>query len=118
WAPGPGAVDPSPAEPARREVRARTLRGDVTQTEVAVGWRGVPALDERAIPLDLAAGVLGAGRGSWLYRALRETGLATSVNAWHYSPTELGVFSVGADCDPDRVPQVLAAVARETRRMA
>src|SRR5690606_32920642 len=59
WAPGPGAVDPSPAEPARREVRARTLRGDVTQTEVAVGWRGVPALDERAIPLDLAAGVLG-----------------------------------------------------------
>ena len=117
WAPGPGAVDPSPAEPPRHEVRARTLRGDVTQAEVAVGWRGVPALDERAIPLDLAAGVLGAGRGSWLYRALRETGLATSVNAWHYSPTELGVFSVGADCDPDRVPQVLAAVARETRRL-
>ncbi len=118
WAPGSGAVDPSPAEPPRREVRARTLRGDVTQTEVAVGWRGVPALDERAIPLDLAAGVLGSGRGSWLYRALRETGLATSVNAWHYAPTELGVFSVGADCDPERVPQVLAAVARETRRMA
>jgi zinc protease len=118
WAPRQGAVDPSPLEPPRHEVRARTLRGDVTQAEVAIGWRGVPALDARAIPLDLAAGVLGAGRGSWLYRALRESGLATSVSAWHYSPTELGVFSVGADCDPDRVPQVLAAVARETRRMA
>jgi len=117
WEPAPGAVDPSPAEPPRREVRARTLRGDVTQAELALGWHGVPALDRRAIPLDLAAGVLGAGRGSWLYRVLRETGLATAVSAHHYSPTELGVFSIGADCDAERVQPVLEAVAGAVERL-
>ena len=118
WAPAPGAVDPSPAEPDRREVRARTLRGDVSQAEVALGWRGVPALDPRAIPLDLAAGVLASGRGSWLYRALREPGLATAVSAYHYSPTELGTFTLGADCDPDRLPAVVGELAAAASRLA
>lgn len=117
WAAGEGAVDPSPAEPSRREVRARTLRGDVTQAELGLGWRGVPALDPRAVPLDLAAGVLGAGRGSWLYRALRETGLATSVSAHHYAPTELGVFSIGADCDAERVEPVIRGIGDAVHRL-
>ena len=118
WPAAEGAVDPSPAEPPRREVRARTLRGDVTQAELALGWRGVAALDPLAVPLDLAAGILGAGRGSWLYRALRESGLATSVSAHHYSPTELGVFSIGADCDAERVDAVLGGIAEATARLA
>ncbi|MFN8654559.1 MAG: insulinase family protein, partial [Gemmatimonadales bacterium] len=118
WDPRPGAVDPSPDEPARREVRSRTLRGDVTQADLALGWRGVAALHDDAIPLDLAAGVLGAGRGSWLYRALRETGLASSVSAHHYSPTELGVFSLGAECDPERVPVVVTKMAEAVSRLA
>ncbi len=118
WPARSGAVDPSPSEPSQRRVRARTLRGDVTQAELALGWRGVPALDPRALPLDLAAGVMASGRGSWLYRALRETGLVTSVSAHHYAPTELGVLSVGAQCDPVRVPEILDRVAEATTRMA
>lgn len=118
WEARPGAVDPSPAEPDRREVRSRTLRGDVTQADLALGWRGASALHEDAIPLDLAAGVLGAGRGSWLYRALRETGLASSVSAHHYSPTELGVISLGAECDPERVPLVVTKLAEAVTRLA
>jgi zinc protease len=118
WQPGPGAVDPSPAETDRREIRSRTLRGDVTQADLMLGWRGAAALHADAIPLDLAAGVLGSGRGSWLYRALRETGLATSVSAHHYSPTELGVFSIGAECDPERVTQVVEGIAESVTRLA
>jgi zinc protease len=118
WEARPGAVDLSPTEPDRREVRARTLRGDVTQAEVILGWRGAAALDPDAIPLDLAAGVLGAGRGSWLYQALRETGLATSTSAHHYSPTELGVFSVGAECDADRIGTVTTRIAEVVTRLA
>ena len=34
WTAAPGAVDPSPAEPGREGVRARTLRGDVTRAEL------------------------------------------------------------------------------------
>ncbi|MEO8636347.1 MAG: pitrilysin family protein [Gemmatimonadales bacterium] len=117
WIAAPGAVNPSPAEPLRRSVRVRTLRGDVTQAELALGWRGVSALDSRATALDLAAGVLGAGRGSWLYRSLRESGLATSVSAHHYSPTELGVFSIGVTCEADRVGAIIDRIAEATTRM-
>ena len=117
WAAAPAAVDRSPAEDPRREVRARTLRGDVSQADLALGWRGVAPLDARAIPLDLAAAVLAAGRGSWLYRLLRETGLATAVSAHHYSPTELGVFTIGADCDAERVPAVLDGIAESVERL-
>jgi len=118
WEARPGAVDLSPEEPERREVRARTLRGDVTQAELVLGWRGTPALHPDAVPLDLAAGVLGAGRGSWLYRALRETGLATSTSAHHFSPTELGVFSIGAEADADRIELVTSRIAEVTTRLA
>ena len=81
WPAAPGAVDPSPEEPAHHEVRARTLRGDVTQADLTLGWRAPPPLAPDAPALDLAAAVLGAGRGSWLYRGLREPGLVTSVGS-------------------------------------
>ena len=118
WAATPGAVDLSPAEPPRTGVRSRTLRADVLQGELILGWRGVTPLDRDAAPLDLAAAVLASGRGSRLYRALRDTGLATAVYAHHYSPTELGVFSVGAELAADRVNEALPRVAEEISSLA
>ncbi|HEX6105683.1 MAG TPA: pitrilysin family protein [Gemmatimonadales bacterium] len=111
WEPAPGAVDPSPDEPARREVRARTLRGDITRGELALGWRTVPPLHPDSTPLDLAAAVLASGRGSRLYRALREPGLVTWIATHNYAPTELGVFSVAAELEPDRLPEVVSGIA-------
>ena len=118
WVPAPGASDPSPAEPPRREVRARTLRGDVSQAELAVGWRTVPPLHPDAPPLDVAAAVLASGRGSWLQRALRETGIVTSISAYNYAPTELGIFGVSADLEPERVPAALEGIAQATARLS
>lgn len=117
WPEAPGAVDPSPEEPWRRQVRARTLRGDVSQTELALGWRAVPPLDPDAPALDLAAAVLASGRGSWLYRSLREPGMVTSISAHSYAPTEIGVFSVTADLDSSRLNQAVEGVAREVARL-
>lgn len=112
WPARPAAVDPSPEEPPHREVRARTLRGPITMAQFALGWRTVPPLHPDAAALDLAAAVLGSGRGSWLYRGVRAPGLATSASAYHYGPTEVGVFSVAAELDPDRLPAALAEIAR------
>jgi predicted Zn-dependent peptidase len=67
WPARAGAVDRSPAEPERREVRARTIRGDVRRAELVLGWRGSAALHPDTAALDLAAMLLGAGRASWLY---------------------------------------------------
>jgi zinc protease len=118
WTAAPGAHDPSPEEPPRREVRARALRGDVTQAELALGWRAVPPTHPDAPPLDLAAAVLGSGRGSWLYRALREPGTVTGISAYNYTPTELGVFAVTADLDPARLDEAIDGVAEATTRLA
>jgi len=118
WPAASGAVDPSPAEPEHREVRARTLRGDVSQAELSLGWRAVPPLHPDAPALDLAAAVLGAGRGSWLYRGLRETGLVTSITAHYYAPTELGLFGVDTELAPDKVPAALDAIASAVSRLA
>jgi zinc protease len=117
WPRAPGAVDPSPEEPPLREVRARTLRGDVSQAELVLGWRTVPPLHEDAPALDLAAAVLASGRGSWLYRGLRESGIVTSVSAHNYTPTELGVFSIGADLAPHRLPSAIEGIAETVSRL-
>ena len=117
WAVAPGAVDLSPEEPPRREVRARTLRGDITHAELVLGWRSVPPLHEDAPALDVAAAILGLGRGSWLYRALRETGTVTSISAHNYAPTELGVFSIGADLVPEKIPESIGLVADAVSRL-
>ena len=118
WPRAPGAVDRSPEEPERREVRARTLRGDVSQAELSLGWRAAPPLAPDAPALDLAAAVLGAGRGSWLYRGLREPGLVTWINAHYYAPTELGLFGVAAELAPERVPAAVEAIAASVARLA
>src|SRR3954463_15438586 len=118
WPVAPGAEDRSPEEPPRRQVRARTLRGDVSQAELVLGWRTVPPLHKDAPLLDLAAAVLGSGRGSWLYRGLREPGIVASVSAANYSPTELGVFSVSADLAPEQLPRALSGIAESVSRLA
>ena len=118
WTAGPGALDPSPAEPDRSGFRVHTLRGDVKQAELIVGWRGVPALHPDGPALDLAAATLSAGRSSRLYRALREPGIVGSVSAFSYSPTEVGVFGVAMDLAPDRIGEALSGTGREVLRLA
>lgn len=117
WPARPGATDPSPEEPPRHEVRARTLRGPVTLARLVLGWRTVPPLHPDAAALDLAAAVLGTGRGAWLYRQVRAPGLVTSISASHYSPTELGVFSISAELDTDRLAAALGETAHEVIRL-
>ena len=97
---GEPARTPGPVEPERTGFRYQELSGDVEQTQVEIGWRGVPALDEDLPALDLAAAVLGSGRASRLYRAVRDRKLAGSTGAYNYSPAEVGVFVVSSEGDP------------------
>jgi zinc protease len=117
WPASMPAIDPSPEEPPRRGVRVRTLRGDVRQADLALGWRGVPALHADTAALDVAASILGLGRGSWLYRALRIPGLVSSIGSWHFSPTEVGVFSIAAELDSSNVDAAITAIATEVSRL-
>ena len=90
-----------PQEPEHRDFRYRELDGDITQTQLVVGWR-TPGTRHPDTPLlELAGTMLGSGRGSRLYRAVRERKLATSVSAYDYTPTELGVFVVHVEGPPE-----------------
>ena len=118
WPAAVPEIDRSPTEPPRRQRRAATLRGDVRQSNLVLGWRGVPARHPDELALDLAATLLSTGRASRLYRALRQTGIVSSVSAWNYSPAEVGVFAIAADLEPDRLEEAAAAIAGQVARLA
>ena len=91
---------PGPHEPDHTGFRYREISGDLTQTQLALGWRTPGTLHADTAPMELAAAVLGSGRASRLYRAVRERELATSVSAYDYTPTEIGVFVMRAEGPP------------------
>jgi zinc protease len=95
------ARSPGPEEKDHKGFRFRELSGDITQTQLVFGWRTVPTLHVDTPLLDAAAAVLGTGRASRLYRAVRERKLAASISAYNYTPTDLGVFVVHAEGPPD-----------------
>ncbi|HKR08021.1 MAG TPA: pitrilysin family protein, partial [Gemmatimonadaceae bacterium] len=88
---------PGPAEPHHTGFRYRELSGDIAQTQLLFGWRTPGTLHADTAALDVTAALLGTGRASRLYRAVREKKLASSVSAYDYTPTELGVFVVHAE---------------------
>jgi zinc protease len=116
-APGSVPRDRGPAEPERRGFRVRAIDGDIVQTHLEWGWRTCGTLHAAAPALDMLALVLGQGRASRLYRSTRDTGLAHAISAYHYTPTEIGVFGVSAELVPDNALRVLAAIAHDVERL-
>ncbi len=108
---------PGPTEPAHNDFRYRELSGDIAQTQVLFGWRTPRTLHEDTPVLDVAASLLGTGRASRLYRALRERQLASSVSAYNYTPREVGVFTVHAETNPENAPDAAGAIAAQMRAL-
>lgn len=95
-----------------------TRRGDVQRAMAAVGWRGVPEGDEHAPAMDVAAAILSAGRGSWLYRGLRTSGLVNTVSASHYTTRVLGVFNIFIQGDPKKFKLAVGSAIGLVKRLA
>lgn len=98
---GEAVRDLSPEEPERVGLRFHEMAGDIVQTHLAWGWPTPGTLDPDTPALDVLAVVLGQGRGSRLYRGVREAGWVTAIGASNYTPTELGVFSIAAELRPE-----------------
>jgi zinc protease len=106
---------PGPRENGAGGFRYREWDGDIGQTQLAFGWR-TPGSDHPDTPhLDLLATALGAGRASRLYRAVRDRTLASSVAAYNYTPTELGVFVVQAETPPATAPAAARAAWQQVQ---
>ena len=104
--------DAGPRESGKPGFRYRELDGDVAQTQFAIGWRTPGTLHADTPLLDLLSVVMGSGRASRLYRAVRERSLAQGISAYDYTPTELGVFVIHAESRRDTAVDA----ARETWR--
>ncbi|MGI8401980.1 MAG: M16 family metallopeptidase, partial [Gemmatimonadaceae bacterium] len=108
---------PGPNEPEHSGFRYRELSGDIAQSELVAGWRTPGTLHPDTPVLDVAAALLGTGRASRLYRAVREKKLASSVSANDYTPTELGVFVVQAETDPEKTAAAGGAIWDQLRQL-
>lgn len=108
---------PGPSEPDRSGFRYRELSGDIAQTQLVIGWRTPGTLDADTPVLDVAAAILGTGRASRLYRAVREKKLASSVSAYDYTPTQIGVFVVHAETEADKTVEAARTVWNEVRQL-
>ena len=92
--------DEAPQEPLRREFRYRELEGDLAQAYAQWGWRAPGTLHDDTPALDVLAVALGQGRAAPLYRFVRDAGLVSSISAFNYTPTAVGVFGIGAELAP------------------
>ena len=108
---------PGPTEEGSGGFRYREWTGDIGQSQLAFGWRTPGTLHVDTPSLDLLALVLGGGRASRLYRAVRERKLASSVTAYDYTPTELGVFVVHAETPPQQTMDAARGSWDQLRRV-
>ncbi len=108
---------PGPREPEHAGFRYRELAGDIAQSQLVLGWRTPGTLDPDTPVLDVAAAILATGRASRLYRAVRERKLVSSVGAYDYTPTELGVFVVHAEAEPAKTVDAARAIWQQLRTL-
>jgi len=111
-------IEGSPPEPSGYSSANRILHGDVKRPIAALGWRTVGTLHEDTPALDVAASLLGSGRGSRLYRSVRMPGLASSVRAGHYTPTEVGVFDLTLAADAAKIDDAIERSVEAVARLA
>jgi zinc protease len=104
-----------PTEEGVSGFRYREWGGDILQTQLAFGWRTPGTTHPDTPTLDLLGAVLGSGRASRFYRAVRERRLASSVASYNYTPTEIGVFVVHAETQPECAADAARAIWDQLR---
>jgi zinc protease len=108
---------PDRAEPERAGARLREMSGDIARTYAGLGWHTPGTLHPDTPALDVLSVLAGQGRAARLYRGVRERGLASAIHAHNYTPTEIGVFGVSLQCEPDRAVSALRATWAELERL-
>ena len=106
-------------EPRQMSPREELELAPVEHAHFHLGWH-IPDLTHPDVPvLDVLSTLLGGGRSSRLYQAVRErTSLTHSVSAWIYTPGLSGLFGVSGVCDGVTFPEAQTAILREVARMA
>jgi zinc protease len=107
-----------PAEPRQAAPREAIDESSVELGHFHLAWHTPDLRHPDTAALDVLATLLGSGRSSRLYQAVRErAALVHSVSSWIYTPGLAGLFGVSGVCDG---PKFLAArdeILAEIERM-
>ncbi|MEI8175684.1 MAG: pitrilysin family protein [Candidatus Omnitrophota bacterium] len=109
----------APQEPAQIVPMEREEEREVSQTYIALGFRGIQLGNQDLFALDVLAAILGQGEDSRLYRTLyREKRCVYSIDAFDETPKDPGVFAITAICPPPQTEEAIAAVWQEIDAIA
>jgi len=108
----------SPAEPELPSERVIVEGREITQSNLAIGLRGLSRDDPDRFVLTVLTNLLGRGMSSRLFREVREKrGLAYSVGASTSRYAGVGSFSISAGVSPENVIEATKVILHETRRL-
>ncbi|MBU6398702.1 MAG: insulinase family protein [Verrucomicrobia bacterium] len=108
----------APATCDQRAPRLRLFTKATEQTQVAIGFRACSRHDERRYALRLLNTLLGENMSSRLFQIVREDhGLAYSIGSSLGFFDDVGVLTISAGVETDKLPRALRLVARELRRL-
>jgi zinc protease len=107
-----------PVEPRQTAPREVIEEAPVELGHLHWAWH-IPEVRHPDIPiLDVLAVLLGSGRSSRLYQAVREKqGLVHHVDAWTYNPGNPGLFGLSATVDGDKFTAARRAILAEVDRL-
>lgn len=106
-----------PAEPPQLAERLGRKTGPYEVTRIAWVFHATDLADADTPALDVLASAVGSGRSSLLVKRLREERrVVLDVDAWSYTPQEPGLFGIGAECEPEKETEVVAALREEVAR--
>lgn len=103
-----------PSEPAQTEPREKKLKLNMQVEKLLMAYR-IPEVTHDDIPaLELFQSVLGQGKSSRLYRALVETGVASSVETYGIDAKDPSLFLIWVNLQKGKkAPQAETIVLRE-----
>lgn len=110
--------DVLPIEPRQTAPRVVIEEAAIEIGHVHFAWHTPEPRHPDAPILDVLASLLGSGRSSRLYRAVRQSqGLVHSVDAWTYCPGGSSLFGISATVNAELFSPARDAILAEVRRV-
>jgi zinc protease len=113
-----GAALGSPPEPPQDRFKHSRLTGDIRRGYIFLGYHTPPILSEDDFALRILGHILGSGRSSRLFQAVKEeAGLVESIGTSLESFRDIGMLTVVAEHDPANGPEAVQAIQAQIEQM-
>ena len=110
---------PKPPQASYRGGERHEARDHLQETQVMIGFEGLPYSHKSFYTAQLLAAIIGGGMSSRLFQEVREKrGLCYSVYAFHWSFADTGLFGVHAATGREDVAELMNVMVGELERSA